>query len=101
MIVFSYICLFVITMVLFVVGIIYFDRSLKKRMTNKIETFDKYIIVLEYHMSRAYDIIYKDKISFFYFKEKEKLIHIHHLPYNGGITPENFEDKIKTYLTFQ
>jgi hypothetical protein len=62
MILFSYICLFLMVISLFIIGIIYFDRSLKNRMFNKIKDFDKYIIVLEYHMSRAYEIIYKDKI---------------------------------------
>lgn len=34
----------------------------KFRTSNKIKNFTHYLFVLEYHMKKAYDIVYKDKI---------------------------------------
>jgi len=42
--------------------ILYVDRFRLSRMTEK---FTEYITVLQYHMEKAYDIIYKDKILVF------------------------------------
>jgi len=47
---------------IFVGGLVYLENSAKKRISLKVENFDKYIVVLEYHMQKAYEIVYKDKI---------------------------------------
>jgi len=62
MIIFSYICLALIIISLFVISLVYLENSNKKRISEKVLNFDKYIIVLEYHMQKAYEIVYKDKI---------------------------------------
>jgi hypothetical protein len=48
--------------VLFVGFLLILDTQDKNRISKKINTFESYIAVLEYHMIKAYDIIYKDKI---------------------------------------
>ena len=59
---FNTICLVLFVVIFCVVGILILDHFNKKRISEKVDKFDKYIIILEYHMVRAYDIIYKDKI---------------------------------------
>lgn len=59
---FSYICLVVILIVLFITGLLIIDTQNKNRVIDKIKNFESYIALLEYHMKKAYDIIYKDKI---------------------------------------
>lgn len=46
----------------FVTGLLLLDHFNKKRISEKVDKFDKYVSILEYHMLRSYDIIYKDKI---------------------------------------
>ena len=57
-----YLYLFLILIVLFISIIILFNFTDKKRMSDKVKHFDLYLTVLEYHMKKAYDIVYKDKI---------------------------------------
>jgi hypothetical protein len=59
---FEYICLFVFLVVFSVTCILLLDTQNRNRVINKIEKFESYIAILEYHMKKAYDIIYKDKI---------------------------------------
>jgi len=59
---FSYICLFFVLLVLFIVFLLILNTLDKNRISNKINNFESYISVLEYHLLKAYDIIYKDKI---------------------------------------
>lgn len=47
---------------LFVSIILILNTQDRNRMMKKIETFSSYLSLLEYHMLKAYDIIYKDKI---------------------------------------
>ncbi len=42
--------------------IIFVKTNNKKRISDKVKSFDLYISVLEYHMKKAYEIVYKDKI---------------------------------------
>ncbi len=42
--------------------VIFTKNNNKKRITDKVKSFDLYIFVLEYHMKKAYEIVYKDKI---------------------------------------
>jgi hypothetical protein len=41
-------------------------------MINRVDIFDKYAIVLDYHMAKAYEIVFKDKI-FIYSLEGMKI----------------------------
>ena len=59
---FEYICLFVFLVVFSVTCILLLDTQNRNRVINKIEKFESYVAILEYHMKKAYDIIYKDKI---------------------------------------
>jgi hypothetical protein len=59
---FEYICLFVFLVVFSVICILLLDTQNRNRVINKIEHFESYVAILEYHMKKAYDIIYKDKI---------------------------------------
>lgn len=63
---FPYISLIVILILffisLFVSVILILNIQDRNRMMKKIETFPSYLSLLEYHMLKAYDIIYKDKI---------------------------------------
>jgi len=57
-----YIYLLALLIITFIGIVIFIDYSDKIRRSNKVKNFDLYITVLEYHMKKAYDIIYKDKI---------------------------------------
>ena len=59
---FSYICLFFSLIIFFIIFLLILNTQDKNRIVNKIEHFSSYISILEYHMRKAYDIIYKDKI---------------------------------------
>ena len=45
--------------IIFVLTVNYLDKN---RISDKIKNFQIYIVMLEYHMKKAYDIVYKDKI---------------------------------------
>jgi hypothetical protein len=59
---FAYICLVIILIALFVIFLVFLDTQDKNRIIDKVKNFESYVIILEYHMKKAYDIIYKDKI---------------------------------------
>ena len=44
---------------LFIIVVRYIDKN---RISDKIKHFQDYVVILEYHMKKAYDIVYKDKI---------------------------------------
>lgn len=58
----SYFYLLSIWLFFLILIIIFFNQIDKKRTSQKIKLFENYIAVLEYHMKKAYDIVYKDKI---------------------------------------
>lgn len=59
---FQYLCLFFILLVVLITLVLFIDYQNRNRVINKIEKFESYVALLEYHMRKAYDIIYKDKI---------------------------------------
>lgn len=59
---FAYITLGVCCLVFFVVFLVLVDFKERSIIANKTEKFVTYATVLEYHMQKAYDIIYKDRM---------------------------------------
>jgi hypothetical protein len=59
---FEYICLFFILVVICLTLLIILDTQNRNRVIHKIENFESYVAILDYHLRKAYDIIYKDKI---------------------------------------
>jgi hypothetical protein len=63
---FSYVCLFIVVLLILIISGITFllilDTQDRNRVSHKIDVFESYIAVLEFHMQKAYEIIYKDKI---------------------------------------
>jgi hypothetical protein len=59
---FPYICLFFVLISFSICCILILDTQNRNRVINKIEHFESYVAILEFHMKKAYDIIYKDKI---------------------------------------
>lgn len=53
-----FLCFFI---VFFIFGIVWYGYNFYKTKT-KIKEFPNYLTVLDYHMSKAYDLIYKDRI---------------------------------------
>lgn len=59
---FPYVCLFFTLLFVIIFLSIFITLYEKVRVTDKIKNFESYIAVLEFHMKKAYDIIYRDKI---------------------------------------
>ena len=56
------VCVVIFLIVYAMTFLVISDFYLKKRMLQKIEKFESHVAVLEFHMQKAYDIIYKDRI---------------------------------------
>ena len=59
---FSYICLLVVIIFFSVLLLLLVDFFDKIKIFKIVTNFEKYLLILEYHMQKAYDIIYKDRI---------------------------------------
>jgi hypothetical protein len=58
----AYFYLFSILFITFICLILFININDTNKMSDRIKNFESYAAVLEYHMKKCYDIIYKDKI---------------------------------------
>lgn len=59
---FVYILLVLLIFVFIIILSLVVDYQDKKRISQKIEKFESYVAVLDFHLQKAYDIIYKDRM---------------------------------------
>lgn len=63
--IFEYIVLIAVCAFFCITGLVLIDFKERSIISNKTEKFVTYATVLEYHMQKAYDIIYKDRMLIF------------------------------------